>query len=250
MYRRASLTLLAFALILPVTSSALAAEIPPLLHANFPFGDRSRPIWISAEAAFDSQGNLNRDYFHTQTIHKLEQFLDDVPDPARGCISMEEEFVSWVNPPDRSTLDKAISTSELVLVARVIGKDFGFQSTLAGQLLLVEPVEAYRGEVSTTDRLYAFFPVGTFSAGPYRFCKTDHRYPDPPPEIGEQVLLLVPKFFPDEPYLYLPYESTMLVLGQDGKVRWPKVLGRAHSDLSMAQVLEQVQRLAKEEVAP
>lgn len=193
--------------------------IPPVVFARLPHRSADHPAFVSASAAFAADGMVNTALFAPSAGAMLGRQLDRV-DPLRDCIVLDEFYVDRVNPPDRSTLAKAVQTSELILQTEVVSRDYGFESSVPGQLLRVRPVEVFKGE-APLPHYFVFLPVGTFEAGPHRFCKTDYRYPEPP-EIGEQVLLLVPEVASrEEPYLALDSEASIIAADEDGTVRLP-----------------------------
>lgn len=96
-------------------------------------------------------------------------------------------YVDSASRPPRATLIH----SEVVLLARVTARAFGFYDLMPGQLLQVEPVMSFSSRL-TAPRYYFFVPIGRFKVGDAEICKTDTRYAEPP-EVGDEVFLFVDK---------------------------------------------------------
>lgn len=193
-------------------------DLPEILYSSNP--DLMYPVWISADAAFNHDGELNEALFSAPSAKTIKGYLE-LPS-SDGCIEVGEHYESIVDPHDRSSLRKSVHHSELVLQARVTAKEFGFHHYLPGQLLRVEPVETLRGKVFL-DHYYIFLPMGEFSAGPHKFCKVDSRYPTEP-RVGDGVLLMIPSTFStEEQYLELQEASSIVVLQSDGGVSFPSL---------------------------
>ncbi len=207
-----------------VTTCSLAVEpgkIPPIYYANLEFISKDYPIWVEAEAAFGPDGEFIETLFHPVALAPLRDFLSTPPGPEKDCFDFGPRFESWVDPPDRSSLSQALEHSQLVLFGTIVDKAFGFDRGLPGQLLVVEPSKTLKSEVHLDFYMF-FIPVGSFEAGPYKFCQNDFRYAEPP-EIGERVVLMIPKVYdPAEPYLNLVYETSLISLSKDGEVHLPQ----------------------------
>lgn len=195
------------------------SEIPPVLFTTLPQVDPAYPTFVAASAAVSSEGEINSDLFHPHAVRSLESLLG--AEPVNGCVELDSVYWELINVPDRSTLRQTADTSQLTIVGRVVGREYGFHFFEAGQLLEVEVEEVIRGE-APLDRYYYFHPVGEFEAGPYRICKSDSRYPDPP-QLGDRVVLMVPRpvHNPREPYLELETSEGVVVLAADGEVGLP-----------------------------
>jgi hypothetical protein len=196
-----------------------AADIPPVLFTTLPQVDPSYPTFVAASAAISSDGKIDSDLFHPHAVRSLESLL--AVESATGCNELGPVYWELTNVPDRSTLRLAARTSQLTLVGRVVEREYGFHFFEAGQLLSIEVEEVIRGD-APLDRYYYFHPIGDFQAGPYRICKSDSRYPEPP-AIGDRVLLMVPRPVtdPSEPYLELETPEGVVVLAADGEIRLP-----------------------------
>ncbi len=224
------LLMLPLVLLLP---SSLVAVIPPVLYATSGEMDTSYPVWVSHQAAFGSDGKVLVELFYPHMAAWLEETLADPPRIEDGsCIAVDEFYTSYVNPPDRSSFKKLLHESDLIFLATIVSSDFGFDRGVPGQLFEVAPEEVFLGELPLRS-YYFYFPVGKFNAGPYKICKNDKRYPTYIPTKGDQVLIAVPRFYkpsPDEPYLDLAYETSIVVIKPDGELSLPATFLRPHPE--------------------
>lgn len=199
--------------------------IPPVLFVQLPLRSADHPIFVSASIAVTDDGDFNTDLFAPSVLRMLDRYPDR-RDPVAGCIVLEEFYEEWVGSSDRSTIEKASQTAEVILTAEVVGRDFGFQHMVPGQLLRVRPERVLKGQAPLS-HYFVFLPIGTFESGPYKFCKTDSRYPEPP-EIGQRVLLLVPAMgSTEEHYLDLRTETSIITIGSEGEVDLPQPFERS-----------------------
>lgn len=211
----------------------LFADAPQVIHSSDP--DRPFPVWVSAEAAFQPSGEITESLFSPGARIVLEGLLHS--GTPGECIQVEESYVSWVNPPDLSSLDKVMDKAALQLQVRVIDRDWGFgYGGTPGQLLSLEPLQAFRGR-TLRDRYFIFLPVGNFTAGPASFCKTDRRFARPP-EIGEDGLLLLPEPVDlSEELLDLWFPESFITLHRDGSLSLPQALRSSEPALSSRDTL-------------
>lgn len=237
------------------TMAVSEVTIPPVLFATLPHVDNTYPIWVSAEAAISAEGELIAELFHPHLHSRLRSYLQTPPDPAKGCIPVAKLIGDPINPPDRSHLGGAIEHSSVVLLGEVVARDFGFERGLPGQLLAVRPLRTYKGD-TRLDHYYFFMPVGRFSAGPYTFCKTDNRYPDPP-ELGDQVLIMAPTREETGPYLNIEDANSLIVFDEksEGRYSWQLRLdpgdvgatpGSRRPQISREDILRRIEELARE----
>lgn len=203
--------------LVPATE-ATEVTIPPVLFATLPHVDNTYPIWVSAEAAISTDGDVVTDLFHPHLHSRLQRYLETPTDPTEGCVPVGELIADPINPPDRSHLGGAVEHASVVLLGEVVARDFGFERGLPGQLLAVRPLHTYKGDASL-DHYYFFIPVGRFTAGPYTFCKTDNRYPKPP-QLGDQVLIMAPTREENGPYLNIEDAKSLIVFNDQGGGRF------------------------------
>lgn len=216
-----------------------ASEIPPLLYVSDP--DYSHPVWVAAEAAFDASGQLDDKLFASSAAWALSGHIED--NEVGTCIELGERWAEVVNPPDLETLDRSIANTPLVVVARVMARAFGFHGDTPGQLFRLDPEEILKGE-AWSDHFFVFFPVGTFTAGPHRFCKRDARFPETP-ELGDRLLLTVPvSEDSNEPFLDLWYGANVVVLKNDGSLRLPAAFAEQELETETASGLLEFARSA------
>lgn len=219
--RRPSMILIAAAILIPLVGPVLEGqqELPEVLYNSDTFVQA--PVWVSAAAAIDSDGAVNDELFADSLREIIESFFAQ---PNKGdCYVVEEIFESRINPPNRSTLALAVESSELVLMGRITAADYGFHFYSPGMLLRIEPSEVLHGR-APLDFYYVFFPVGNFTAGPYRICKSDSRYPRAP-QVGDELLIMAPARIrlPNDPFLELEEASSVVVVPGDAKPDLPTV---------------------------
>lgn len=212
-------------------------DIPPVLYTTL---RTASPTFVTADVAIGPDGELNEKLLSPLARTVLGNLLRD---HQGGCVEYQEVWVQRVNPADRSSLAKAVRASQLILEASVTARDYGFyDGDIPGQLLEIETDQVIRGRA--LDRHFIFVPVGRFDAGPYTFCKTDSRLPEPP-DIGDRVLLLIPEIGdPEEPLLDLHDEFSLIVLDDGGGVGLPK--GFSRSGLTRDELIGKVKGLARE----
>lgn len=207
---------------LHLPQSALGEDAPQVIYSSDP--DRPYPVWVAAEAAFHSGGEINEAVFSPGAQTFLADFLRmPLQD---GCIQLEEFYSATVNAPDLSTLAKALSGAKAQMRARVAARDWGFgYGGTPGQLLTIAPLEMYRGKAQR-DTYFIFIPVGEFAAGPASFCKIDRRFAEPP-EPGEEVLLLLPEPIDlSEPLLDVWAAESLITLKKNGSVALPRTFAQ------------------------
>ena len=211
-------------------------DITPIFYSSL---RSSVPTFLSADVTILPDGQLNTDLMDDRARFVMNSILSAHQE---GCVEIEENWIDRVNPPDRSSLGKAVGTSALILEGRVVGRDYGFyQGYVPGQLLEIETEEVLRGNALA--KHFIFVPIGTFTAGPYTFCKTDSRLPEPP-DLGDRVLLLIHRLLgPEEPFLDLYDDSSLIVLPEQGAARLPASLRTVDAPgLTRADLLSEVKR--------
>lgn len=223
-----------------------AVEIPPILNSSH---YDTIPTFVSADVAIGPDGELNTDVLDPLSEVVLGNLLDNFERGVYGpdCVKYGEVYIERVNPPDRSSLQSATRSANLILEAVVTGRDYGFyQGRVAGQLLVLEVEQVIRGS-APLDSYYVFYPVGRFEAGPYSFCKVDGRVPEPP-EIGERLLLLSPSVAESqEPFLDVRDVHSFIVLDRAGKARLPPDFPEAEAGkLDREDLMAEVENLARE----
>jgi hypothetical protein len=192
------------------------------------------PIWISADAAIDPSGQINEKLFLPSIRSTLKSFF--AQSQTDGCFIVEENFTERMNPPDRTSLDRAVLHSNLVFLGHITEVAYGFHFYIPGKLLRIKPSDVLHGK-ALLDFYYVFYPVAEFEAGPYRICKSDARYPSAPVLLGDELLIMVPDTrvrTATDPFLELEESSSVVVLREQGAPGLP----------------DQFDDLAKEGLAP
>lgn len=149
------------------------------------------PAFVSADAVLTEDGKVNASLFSPAAVDRMTSLLATAPQG--DCIRAENYYESYVNPPPRSTIGAAVRSAHLVLLGTVVESTFGFSGAAPGQLLHVRPDQILKGTAGG-DLYFVFVPIGNFSVGATRLCKTDTRYASPP-EIREQLMAFVPRFW-------------------------------------------------------
>lgn len=219
--------------------------IPPVLFSAADEFNPSYPVFVSASAAVDEDGDFDPSFFHPHVIDRLKHLLSEewLID---GCYRHSQFYFDELGIPDRSTLKRAIENSPVVAIAEVVARDYGFQDITPGQLLEVKIKEGLKGSLPLRS-YFIFLPVGEFGAGPFRICKTDPRYPEPP-LIGEKILVMVPRQVngSEERFLHLANSQGLVVLEDDNGVRLPSEFERNASKkepLTATSVVELARRI-------
>lgn len=232
-----------FALPLLIALAAGADQMPSKLTS----GDTAQPLpfWVSEQIVLDQTGGFDKRYFTAPEIVALKSILEI---PAEGpCIPDGIHFIDRVNPPDRTTLSKAVRSSSQVVLAKITGEAAGFRGAEPGTLFGVSVEKVFRG-VSSRPEYYFFFPVGTVHVGKLTVCKTDPRYPALP-KVGDEVILMAP-LPPDEAsgFLELWNAEGVITLSQDGKVDASEILAKSLSTLmSRDELISKVERFVRGE---
>lgn len=219
------------------TPATPSGEIPSLLYTDLPSQlDVSIPRWMAADKVIDESGRLT-DLVPEHRRATIESFLT-APVPGR-CIEVTEFYDNYP-ALQGETLAEAIGNSELILSGTVTAKAAGFETSEPGQLFRLQLEDVHKGS-SSLDYYYFFVPVGRFRAGPYEICKTDARFPAVP-EIGDQVVLLVPAVRnPAEHYLSTSREASLIIL-READVVLPVAFNGEERDQSPSAFLSWVEQ--------
>ena len=123
---------------LAVTLPSAGDSMPATLTTQLPGVDKSYPTWVSAAVATRPDGSLDTALFHPFWLEMIQAQLSVPHNPELGCIPAGEVFLSWVAPPDMTTLEKAFAASAQTLRVKITERDFGFDRGVPGQLLKAE----------------------------------------------------------------------------------------------------------------
>lgn len=177
----------------------------------------SVPAWVAASVASDADGSPRKGLFSPAERKEVDAMLE-LP-ASDGCARVAKIAVDRIGPDrDRSTLDAAIRSADLVAVVRVAASRGGFFRGMPGTLVAVVPESVYKG--GGPKIYYEFFPVGDVDFSGKRICKTDGDYTVP--EIG--ALQLVTASDPagvDRNVLPAEDASDFIAVGSDGEVALP-----------------------------
>jgi hypothetical protein len=206
-----------------------APDIPPILNANWDLIDKTFPTWVSLEAAFTSSGELVETAFNSLSLRYIRGLLSTPVDPAKGCAVYGEVYESWVNPPERHTLQLAVSNSKHIVLGKVLASEIGFDRGTAGTLFLMQPSRIEKGG-QLPSKIFFFVPIARFRIAEKDYCKEDSRYPAPP-RIGDEVLLLLPgPVGASDEFVDLRFETSLIVLPHNGSPRVPTVFRTSETD--------------------
>ncbi len=181
-----------------------------------------RWIWQRADQVFDANGEFldgalapwAREFLREQLGD--HQLYDD-----SGCLVTGGLVDDQHERPDRVSISGAAKGSTAVILGEVERSAFGFFKDQPGQLVRFRPTRTFKGGPLTLDSYYFFIPVGEFEAGPYKFCKSDSRYPSPPAP-GEEVLVMVPdqyEWSPDDPFIRLETAHSLVIISTSDHIR-------------------------------
>jgi hypothetical protein len=184
------------------------------------------PIWVDVRLILKPDGSLNREIMHPSVAEMIEELLRR---PAvRGCVQTDTVWVDSTSPPPRESLDDAIRSSDFILLARVTGRSNGFYGGVAGTLLRLEPRQIFKG-LGGAASYYAFMPVGSFSLGSKRICKTDERYAELPGLGDEALTFTYPPTGEHRDLLLIQGPGDILTL-HGGKVSYPRRYREAETE--------------------
>lgn len=207
------------------------------------------PSFVAADAVLTPEEKVDASLFSPAAVDSINSLL--ATPPQGSCIRAENYYESYVNPPSRSNLDEAVRSSHMVILGTVVETTFGFSGATPGQLLHLRPDQALKGNAKK-DLYFVFVPVGDFSVGSARICKTDTRYATPP-EIGEQVLAFVPKLWNSDragAFLNTFDEAGIIAIKADGTVSLPRRYLKSQDAATpkrKAELLQTVRNLAARE---
>ena len=220
---RLSSAIFAFVLVLPTFANAAPAiATPPMPHTLYG-RDPRHPVFLAAADVFDDQGRIRHDAPLTSSdLRTLNSFLN-LP-RTNGCISAEEAYLDYVNPPERRDLTSAIDVSDFVVETKVVNRSFGFMEGIPGQLLQLQKLTELKRDAGEIRPLYYIFvPVADFTAGGLHFCKIDRRYGQAP-QIGDTVFVFADRRFTANDYINVVNELGFVRASPDGSLRLPRAL--------------------------
>lgn len=217
-----TLTCFLFCLILsghPVFSG----KIPETL--SIPEAGTPYPAWVAADQVLTPSGEVDPSLFSLADQFIIKGYLQ-LP-PREGCIRLgqEQELEEVRVGPQKAVRQSLASTARSagwVFSATVTDRAPGFSGSTPGTLLEVVPQETLKGPQSRGGAHYIFIPVGTFSVGETKICKTDDRYAALP-EIGERVLLFIDLFWRNQgQFLWAGGDSGIITINKKGVTSLPR----------------------------
>lgn len=202
---------------------AISGEIPEVIHipdAGTPF-----PAWVAADRALAPSGEIDPSLFSPSDRLIIGQYLQKPP--REGCIRLghEEQFEDLRVGPQRAVrqnLASAAKSAGWVFSATATARAPGFNGSVPGTLVEIVPEETFKGPLDRRGVHYIFFPIGTFSLGETKICKTDDRYAALP-EVGERVLLFIDLFWRNEgSFLWTGGDSGIITINRKGIASLPQ----------------------------
>lgn len=188
-------------------STDSGVEEPPIPDALYSrtSGD---PLWIAADALLKENGKPDVQLIGSLSDNDSIQWILSQADQGNPCvkygaISVDPPPLPPGQPPSyylpaRNLEEYAAKKAQAVLQGTVVAHEGGFYAGWPGLLLQIRIEERMKPSERfwTGPYLYLYYPVGEFSLGSIRVCKTHDDWP-PPPSVGDRVLLF-PRFPPDD----------------------------------------------------
>jgi len=206
-------------------STAVLAEIPQVFYIpHFSKELNPYPAFAAAERVLTPSGEVNSALFSLGDRSIISGYLR-VP-PRDGCIRLAQERILETVGPERtdrqSLADMAKGGAGWVFSARITARAPGFNGSNPGTLLEVVPEEIFKGPRDRGGAHYVFVPIGTFSVGGKKICKTDERYAALP-EVGDRVLLFIDlNWLNQGRFLWTGEDSGIITISREGVVSLPK----------------------------
>ena len=184
------------------------------------------PFWVSAEAAFDSKGELKPELFHPGLLSSVKSVL--AGPEIDGCIRFEEVYLEFVDPQPRDSVDSALASTDLVIHGKITGSAVGFATTIPATLFRIEILGLGKGSTPLREAYFAW-PIADLTVAGKRICKTDYRYAALP-KIGDEIVAFVTKTMPEDfPMLQLESPGDVIIL-RSSKIDYPSTMTRANED--------------------
>ena len=193
-------------------AAAGRVELPQIVPSRLV--SETFPIWVSAQAMTRADGSVDWTLVRLPP-HALLDWSKTTDCAGAGRLTYARPPGYW-EPSDIADL---IRRSSGVLEGRVADLEPGLFRSMPGFLLEVEVtawLDAHAAE--QLDRLYVFYPGGSFRLGPYRVCVNDGLLGDPP-AIGDRLLVaLTPGAGPDDDYglIFAPNHRAIFIGRSDG----------------------------------
>lgn len=221
--------------------SAGHEALPPIVPSRL-VGDRF-PIWVSARALARTDGSVDWTLVRGRLPHALLDWSTTTDCAGAGRVTFARPPGYW----EPSDIPDLIGRSSGVFEGRVSASEPGLFRSMPGFLLEVEVaawLDAHAAE--QLERLYVFYPGGSFRLGPYRVCINDGLLPDSP-AIGDRLLVaLTPGAGPDDDLglIFAPSHRAIFIGRSDGTLDFSPAW-RGSRDLSGVASLEHLRNLVR-----
>jgi hypothetical protein len=203
------------------TQIAISGEIPEILYISE--AETPYPAWVVADRVLTPSGEVDPDLFSVADQVIISKTLK-LP-PRGGCIRWGRTKELETVGPRRSARQNLASTAksaEWIFSATVTARAPGFNGSEPGTLLEIFPEEIFKGPRNRRGAHYIFVPIGEFSIGKHKICKTDERYAAFP-ELGARVVLFLDPFWQNEGhFLWTGEDSGIVTINEKGSISLPQ----------------------------
>ncbi|MEM8962148.1 MAG: hypothetical protein AAGD38_11765 [Acidobacteriota bacterium] len=194
--------------------------IPNVIESQY----RKMPIWVAASHALDETGTFKTEIYGEQLSGSLNSHFDFLAKystiDASDCIAKRQVVFSEAPDIPPRSLRESTRENQRIIRLRVTGKEMGLHwSHYPATLFRALPVETIHGAVLDREVVYFAFPIGDMEIRGYQYCKTDHRFPQPP-GVGDEVILFVEERIlrHHDTYIELDSEPEIIILRANGTV--------------------------------
>lgn len=229
------------------SEEAIGETMPQILYTSDP--DREYPIWVAAEAAFRSPGELDSDLIPPVGLDSFRRFMGYLDLMQGDCIVIERHPPLRINPPDRSSIEKLVSSSDFIVRGRVAGTAIGLSAGGApATLVKIIPEEFLIGGYEGRTEYYVLFPIGRLELPGLDLCATKIGYSQRP-SLGDELVLFVPyRLTPGASVLDTYGSEGILRISKDGEVELPYRLTEeslSGEEVSRERILREVRKAAR-----
>ncbi len=249
--------LAAFLLLLP--GGAALAQPPASRLVRSLAEPTGAPLFVPADLAGRPDGSIDWDLLGSRAEAAFDSVANapalpapperpgvptplGAPDPAysrpiAGCLYYAPGSFEASGRAPVQTLTASLATARGVVRGRVVAVTPGFFGGDVGSLVDLEVEETLKAssEIAGGKHLRLYYPVTSFRAGSFSFCKADPAYPALP-GIGDDVLVIHRRPpLDEERKILLPEPDGIFVQKANGKVEVPQALRK---DASMAGTLD------------
>lgn len=234
----------------------LVAQVPPILETtgDFPGGGH---LWISAEAAADSEEIIDLEAIGSDAVRKRVEkqrealggrlpaeveksrsggkpVIATIPDAE--CRSRTTNIDHRGGTGSGGTLAHLANQSQTIVRGTIHAVDVGFSFGAPTSLLTIEVSEVLKGSAPKSP-FYIAYPVARFRIGPFSFCNLEKGFE---PRPGDSLLLFDGSGTVDrDRVLYAPRLDQMIFQGRDGALFLPSPLSET-PEVKAARTLDDV----------